>query len=341
MPFEIIRNDITKMDVDAIVNAASTYLKMGGGVCGAIFRAAGIAELQKACDQLAPINTGDAVITPGFRLPAKYIIHTAGPIYIDGRHGEEVLLRSCYENSLKLAKEAGCESIAFPLIASGTHRFPKGKALQVATAAIVDFLLKEEMIIYLVVFDRAAFKISEKLLGKVRAYIDEHYVYTAEELPRLAQERFLDYQVRETTADLKRESCSGILYSAPDHLLSSLDKIVDRLDESFSQTLLKLIDSKGKTDVEVYKKANIDRRHFSKIRSNASYTPSKRTVLALAIALELTLPQTNDLLRRAGYSLSHSSKFDVIIEYFIKNGIYDVFVINQVLFKYDQPLLGG
>jgi O-acetyl-ADP-ribose deacetylase (regulator of RNase III) len=174
MSFEIIRNDITKMRVDAIVNAANTALQMGGGVCGAIFKAAGADKLQKACNELGPIKTGEAVITSGFELPAKYIIHTAGPVYKDGKHNEAELLRACYINSLALAQETGCESIAFPLISSGIYGYPKAEALAIAAASIASFLLNSDMHVYLVVFDQAAVTVSEKLLGEISTYIDKH-----------------------------------------------------------------------------------------------------------------------------------------------------------------------
>lgn len=334
MPFTIIRQDITKMKVDAIVNAANRDLAMGGGVCGAIFKAASIADMQKACALLAPIHTGEAVITPGFRLPAKYVIHTVGPVYRGGQAGEEEQLRSCYLNSLKCAVQNKCESIAFPLISSGIYGYPKGEALSVATLAIQDFLADHDMDVYLAVFDKTAFEVSEKLLGEVASYIDEHYIETHFERRR----ELLDIE-RETI-----EEANMISYNATVEAPTSragIDDLVGNLDESFSQTLLSLIDAKGKTDVEVYKRANLDRRLFSKIRTGKHYTPSKRTAVALAVALELSLDETDDLLERAGYALSHSQKFDVIIEYFIINGKYDIFEINEILFKYDQPLLGG
>jgi len=331
------------MHVDAIVNAANTALQMGGGVCGAIFKAAGADELKAACDKLAPIKTGEAVITPGFRLSAKYIIHTAGPVYRGGSYGEEEQLRSCYLNSLKCAIENKCESIAFPLISSGIYGYPKDKALQVATRAIHDFLDKHDISVYLAVFDKDSFVISEKLVGEVESYIDEHYVSEHRDSRR---SRAL-YEVDIDTEDQRVYDAPMTLYDEYqilDEALrvpTGLDELIGNLDEPFSQTLLRLIDAKGKTDVEVYKRANIDRKLFSKIRTGKGYMPGKRTILALAVALELTLDETEDLLRRAGYALSHSNKFDVIVEYFIANGKYDIFEINQVLFKYDQPLLGG
>lgn len=328
MPFTIVRQDITKMKVDAIVNAANTDLAMGGGVCGAIFNAVGVSDLQTACDKLAPIKTGDAVITPGFKLPAKFIVHTAGPVYRGGKSGEEEQLRSCYLNALERAVENKCKSIAFPLISSGIYGYPKEEALRVATGAIQDFLGEHELDVYLAVFDKAAFAVSEKLLGEVESYIDEHYV-AEHGLPR---RKLLDAE-REALeeADLMQAPIVG----------AGIDDLVGSLDEPFSETLLRLIDAKGKTDVEVYKRANLDRKLFSKIRSNKGYMPSKRTAIALAVALELSLDETDDLLERAGYALSHSQKFDVIVEYFIVSGKCDIFEINEVLFKYDQPLLGG
>ncbi len=339
MPFNIIRQDITKMKVDAVVNAANTRLKMGGGVCGAIFRAAGAEALQAACDKLAPIETGKAVITPGFDLPAKFIIHTAGPIYnMQTAKESERLLRSSYMESLRVAIENRCESIAFPLISGGIYGYPKDQALQVATSAIRDFLKEQDIDIYLVLFDKSAFVIGRELLGDVKSYIDEHYV----ERHEVKRERFLGAESR----TMRKAKASidtlrfGPMYESAD-AAATLDDVIGNLDEPFSDMLLRLIDSKGMTDVEVYKRANLDRRLFSKIRSGKGYMPSKRTAIAIAVALELSLEETEALLKRAGYALSHAVKFDVIVEYFIINGKYDIFQINEVLFEYDQPLLGN
>lgn len=339
MSFVIVRQDITKMNVDVIVNAANTDLQMGGGVCGAIFRAAGERELQAACSKVAPIQIGEAVITRGFGLPAKYVIHAAGPVY---RLQEPVrsreLLRNAYINSLKLATEKGCKSIVFPLISSGIYGYPKDEALEVARLAIEDFLRDHDMEVYLAVFDKSSFQISKALLGDVESYIDQHYVDTH----RVTRRQLLDVE-----EDVLRQAAPNLSAPAPSMAApmampaQGLDDLMENLDEPFSDTLLKLIDKKGKTDVEVYKRANMDRKLFSKIRTGKGYTPKKPTILALAIALELTLPETDDLLERAGYALSHASKFDVIVEYFIVNGKYDIFEINEVLFAYDQPLLGS
>lgn len=337
MPFTIVRQDITKMNVDVIVNAANTALQMGGGVCGAIFNAAGAEDLQKACRLAAPIKTGAAAITPGFALPAKYIIHAAGPVYhYQTREISELLLRSAYTESLKLAAAYHCESIAFPLISSGIYGYPKAEALQVASEAIQDFLADHDMDIYLAVFDKSAFTISKKLMGNVQSYIDTHYAETF----HISRSQLLNVEKDALSTNTCIPDFCAPAMPAP-AAAPSIDDLVENLDEPFSAALLKLIDAKGKTDVEVYKKANIDRKLFSKIRSVKGYTPKKATILALAIALELSLSETDDLLERAGYALSHASKFDVIVEYFITSRNYNIFDINEVLFKYDQPLLGA
>lgn len=336
MPFTIVRQDITKIKVDAIVNAANTTLQMGGGVCGAIFKAAGAFELQVACDKLTPIQTGEAVITPGFRLLAKYVIHTAGPFYSDGKHCEEGLLRSCYTNSLKRAVENSCVSIAFPLISSGIYGYPKAEALRVATSAIQDFLADHDIEVSLVMFDKAAFDVSKKLLGEVKAFIDENYIDDYADSRR--QNRLLQDEM-DALQTAEADAPKSIIFE--EMKTGGLEDLVGDLDEPFAQTLLRLIDFKGMTDVEVYKRANLDRKLFSKIRNNKGYMPSKLTAIALAVALELSLDETDDLLERAGYALSRSQKFDVIIQYFIKSCKYDIFEINEVLFSYDQPLLGG
>lgn len=339
MPFTIIRNDITKVHADGIVNAANTRLQCGGGVCGAIFKAAGAQELQKACDEIGGCEVGKAVITKGFNLPAKYIIHTAGPIWRGGTNDEERLLYSCYKNSLELAKEYNLKSIAFPLISSGIYGYPKDQALRIAMTAISDFLAHNEMQVYLVVFDKTAVVLSERLFNSITQYIDDNYAKRYDRRPRIVEEFPNNAESKaEYDADLIQYSKAF----APDHSRNkSLEELVSKIDESFSQMLLRLIDEKGKTDVETYKRANIDRKLFSKIRSDVDYKPSKRTAIAFAIALELSLDETKDLLRKAGYALSHSSKFDIIIEYFIREGNYNIFEINEALFAFDQSLLGA
>ena len=341
MSFSIVRNDITKMKVHAIVNAANTDLKIGGGVCGAVFNAAGERRLQAACEKLAPIKTGEAVATPAFALPAKYIIHTAGPIYKDGKNGEEELLRSAYINSLNLALEKKCKSIAFPLLSSGAYGYPKEEALHVATEVFRSFLSEHDMDIYLVVFDKSALSISKKLLYEVKSYIDEHYVEECPFSRRSLSERAAEFLEAARPAIPKKHLPTALGGAPVQGLPSVLKEDFFKLDESFSETLFRLIDAKGKDEVEVYKRANIDRKLFSKIRSKKDYTPSKRTVIALAVGLELSIEETDDLLKRAGYALSQSKKFDVIVEYFITNEKYDIIEINTVLFDFDQQLLGA
>lgn len=351
MPFSIVRQDITEMGVDAIVNAANTQLQMGGGVCGAIFQAAGAAQMQAACEKLAPVRTGQAVITPGFSLPARYVIHTPGPVYSRWKKARcRCLLHASYTKSLELAAAKGCGSIAFPLISSGIYGYPKDEALEVAREAVMQFLDSHDMTVYLVVFDKSAFRISQSLLGKVESYIDEHYIDDRYPKEQIRSRQLLETEKEaEAPPSLKGKAPSPQKPSTPRAAafidiaaaMGGIDSLLNHLDEPFSEALLKLIDAKGKTDVEVYKKANIDRKLFSKIRKGKGYTPKKPTILALAVALELTLPETDSLLGRAGYALSHASKFDVIVEYFIVSGRYNIFEINEVLFAYDQPLLGS
>jgi O-acetyl-ADP-ribose deacetylase (regulator of RNase III) len=326
MPLEMVRHDITKMNVDAIVNAANTGLRMGGGVCGAIFSAAGARELQAACDQIGDCKTGEAVITDGFNLDAKYIIHTPGPIWDGGTRQEDALLKACYLNSLELAKNHQCESIAFPLISTGIYGFPKEEALQIAVSAISSFLVNHDMLVYLVVFDKRSFGLTKKLFSSINEYIDEHYVDEAEILFNRNRE---EHYILEQQQDQFQEA----EYSLVD--------LLDQLNESFSDRLLRFIDEKGLTDVETYKRANIDRRLFSKIRNDADYTPKKKTAVAFAIALQLSLAETNELLEAAGYTLSRSSKFDVIIEFFVQQANYNIHEINGALFAFEQPILGA
>jgi len=335
MPLEIVRNDITKMKVDAIVNAANTELKMGGGVCGAIFRAAGTDELQAACDMLGNCPVGHAVLTDAFNLPAKYIIHTPGPIWQGGFKNEAKLLQSSYSRTLELAKQYKCESVAFPLLSTGIYGYPKKEALQIAVSTISTFLLENEMLVYLVVFDKASFGVSQKLFASIHQYIDEYYVDELE--MTFSRARNIELYDAEPIQDRDE------LYDIEDshQVESSLVDLVKQLDESFSERLLRLIDEKGMTDTETYKRANIDRRLFSKIRNDAGYTPKKKTAIAFAIALQLDVDQTIHLLSAAGYTLTHSSKFDVIIEFFIKQAKYNIHEINEALFMFDQPLLGA
>ena len=391
MPFEIIRNDITKMRVDAIVNAANSSLLGGGGVDGAIHRAAG-PELLAECRTLGGCGTGQAKITRGYRLPCRYVIHTVGPIWQDGRHGEKDLLVSCYRRSLELALQYGCESVAFPLISAGVYGYPKEQAFQVASDTIRDFLEDHEMSVTLVVYDPGSYAISRQLHDDIRAYIDDAYVgpdydrlekaRQTSNLPPPHLNSIPDPQIKASVSPRKRKLFD---FSRPgkkkdlfppekeaakepekekpifdhgiaprpleaSHLLweeelgsvsPALQDYLAQLDEGFRDMLLRKIDERGMTDAECYKKANVDRKLFNKIKNQPDYRPGKSTVLAFAVALELPLPETEDMLKKAGFSFSHSSKFDLIVEYFIRNEEYDIYEINDALFAFDQKLLGS
>ena len=326
MPLQIVRNDITRMKVDAIVNAANESLLGGGGVDGAIHRAAG-PELLQECRTLGGCRTGQAKITKGYRLPAQYVIHTVGPVWRGGSHGEQALLVSAYRSSLELALAHHCETVAFPLISSGVYGYPKDQALQVAVDTIGAFLLNHEMTVYLVIFDRAAYTIGSKRFADIAAYIDDRYV----------AEHTAPGEAYRQSALLAPPMAAEPYRAVPE----GLNRALNRLDESFSQMLLRKIDERGMTDAQCYKKANIDRKLFSKIRSDIHYKPSKPTAMAFAVALELPLWEARELLSKAGFAFSHASKFDIIVEYFIAHGNYNIFEINEALFAFDQSLLGG
>ncbi len=375
MPLYIIRNDITKMKVDAIVNAANSSLLGGGGVDGCIHRAAG-PELLAECRTLGGCETGSAKITGAGKLSCKYVIHAVGPRWVDGSHGEKEKLTSCYRTALKLAKEHGCETVAFPLISSGIYGYPKDRALRVAVDTISDFLFENEMTVYIVIFDKKSYQISSRLYADIAEYIDDNYAEAAlgKDRRRTAFVRsrrlqrdsdyndysdysdYSDYHDVDIAADAANEgamcepqACKGSWMGSPAAMSAakgagsfmSLDEALSCIDESFSEMLLRKIDERGMTDAECYKKANIDRKLFSKIRSDRLYKPSKPTAIAFAIALELTPEETKEMLMKAGFALSRSNKFDIIIEYFIRNGNYNIFEINEALFAFDQSLLGA
>ena len=395
MPFEIIRGDIAATKADAIVNTANPSPVIGSGVDTGIHKKAG-PKLLKARKRIGPIPVGEAAITPAFDLDAKFVIHAVGPVWQDGKHGEEALLRRCYDNALALAAKKHCESVAFPLLSAGNDGFPKAAALQIAVSAFSAFLMEHEMRIILVVFDRDAFALSEKLFHSVQSYIDEHYIrqklreeyvvvdgddirraIRRERLSRTGALPPLQTSLRpppeddealwdaapsmspqqappefaKTAPTMPREYAAASsrfedrdasLVAAPmTSAPADLEDLLRQTDAGFSETLLKLIDRTGKKDAEIYKRANIDRKLFSKIRGNPAYKPSKATALAFAIALELDLDETQDFIKRAGYALSHSSKFDIIVEYFILQQNYNVMELNETLFAFDQPLIGA
>ena len=345
MPFEIVRNDITQMTLDAIVNTANPKPLIGSGTDAGIHAKAGPALLEDR-QKIGNIPVGSAAITPGFGLGARYVIHTVGPVWIDGAHGEEKLLRQCYDSALNLAQKHQCQSIAFPLISTGNYGFPKDKALQIAICAFSAFLLEQEMQIYLAVFDRDSFKLSEKLFQSVARYIDENYVQakeTAEYGAAFHRNNRSAYRRRRDIEDMEVcESCAVLEAPRPcAPKAMSLEDMLKQADAGFTETLLRLIDQTGKKDSEVYKRANISKQHFSKIRNNPNYKPTKPTAIALALALELDLDATKDLIGRAGYALTNSSKFDLIIRYFIEQGNYNIIEINMALYEFDQTLLGA
>lgn len=328
MPFSIIRNDITKVKVDAIVHTTNVYLKQGSGTSRAIFLAAGEEELTKACDAIGHCELGESVITEGFRLPAKYIIHAVGPVWIDGEHKEEEVLAKTYRSAIRLAAEKGLASIAFPLISTGNNGFPKQKALQIAITTIYECLMECDLQIYLVLYDKESLDVSRRLFASVDQYIDDHYVTEKDE--SYPDHPVFKHYVNELLQPSYAKRITGIN-------IEELDKDAAK---NFQETLFALIDRRGLKDSEVYNRANIDRRLFSKIRNDAGYTPSKKTVLALAIALELSLEETEDLLMKAGYAFSNCNKRDLVVAYFIENQLYDLYEINLVLAEHSLPILG-
>ena len=275
--------------------------------------------------------TGSAKVTRGYDLPCKYVIHAVGPRWKDGMHGEREQLISCYKTSLALAKERGCASVAFPLISSGIYGYPKDQALRVAVDTISEFLLENDMTVYIVVFDKSAYQIGNKLFADIAAYIDDKYVaaHTDDAAERLRR--------------LSMPEMSAPVFSMPKMatMPATLDEALGQMDESFSEMLLRKIDERGMTDAQCYKKANIDRKLFSKIRADRLYKPSKPTAIAFCIALELPLDEMREMLMKAGFALSHSNKFDIIVEYFVERGNYNVFEINEALFAFDQSLIGA
>ena len=358
MPFEIVRNDITNMEVDAIVNAANPRPIIGYGVDSGVHKKAGN-QLLVARKKIGDIAFGEAAITPAFNLSAKYVIHAVSPIWQDGKKNEAQLLENCYVNSLQLALENKCESIAFPLLSAGNHGFPKDLALQTAINVFSKFLMKHEMQIYLVVFGKQSFALSEKLFHSVQSYIDETYIQekSLEEYGVTNKRDVRELELLQLREAMSRRRKAELEYNiladevceesaeyealAPTAAPRKLEDLMKEIDETFSEALIRLIDQKGLKDPEVYKKANIDRKFFNKIKNNKNYKPSKSTCVAFAIALELNLDETRDLIGKAGYALTHSSKFDIIIEFFILQGNYNMFEINEVLFDFDQPSLGS
>ena len=354
MPLHLVRNDITRIACDAIVNPTNSMLLATGGTDAAVHRAAG-PEMDAFCSVHAECAVGSAICTPGFRLPCRYVFHAVSPVWNGGDRHEAELLAGCYQACFALAEQYHCSSVAFPVIAAGTNGFPKALALQIAMREISAYLLQRDMTIYLLVYDREIFRIGKRIYTDIEEYIDDHYAEALSEsflteAQKSASMPMAGSTLRPKNARRPRPPQSSIPsmphppFAEDAAALCKTDALEERLkhlDESFSQTLLRRIDERGMKDSECYKRANVDRKLFSKIRSDPHYRPSKPTVLAFAIALELSMEDTGDLLRKAGYALSHSNKSDVIIEYFIQTRNYDIFEINEALFYYDQVPLGG
>ena len=376
MAFKIVRNDITKITADAIVNTANPKPKFSSGTDSAVYAAAGADKLLEERKKIGRIEEGEVAVTPAFDLDAKYIFHTVGPIWKGGNYGEAETVKRCYTNCLNKALELELESIAFPLLATGNYGFPKSDALLLATSVFSNFLAENEMDITLVVFDNESFELSGKIFDGINQFINDNYVeekineeyFVCDEAASEPDENAGGRRSRKhgiglfTGRGKRMAESTGMsaplsAEAAPEYKMAgsemlrnnmaalpvkrSLEDVVKNVSETWSESLLRLITERGYTDTEVYKRANVDRKLFSKIRSNKDYQPKKNTAVAFALALRLNLDETKDFLRRAGYAFSPSSKFDLIIEYSIENGVYDLMLINSALFDHDQPQLGA
>lgn len=336
MPFKIIRNDITKVKADIIVNTANPNPVYGGGTDQAIYNAAGIDKLLAERKRSGKISRGDVAVTSAFELNAKYIIHTEGPVWEDGQHGEFDILESCYTKSLKKAIELNCDSIAFPLISTGVYGFPKDVALQIAVSVFSRFLLEHEIQIILVVFDKKSFQLSGKIVGEIDSYIDANYV----KKQRIAEYSRRSLRIREFEPECEEvysRSMSEPIMQAP---MMSLEEELDNIGMSFHDKLFELIDRAGLDNKDVWKHANLDRKHFSKIQCDVNYHPKKKTVMALCIALKLNIEEAKDLMARADWAFSPSSKVDLIVQKAIIDRQYDIMQLNLTLFKYTNQILG-
>lgn len=346
MSFYVVKRDIVSMKTDAIVNAANPRLLEGGGVCGAIFAAAGADAMRAACAALAPIGTGDAVLTPGFQLPAKWVIHTAGPVYEGGASGEAALLRRSYRECLRLARSHHMKSIAFPLISAGIYGYPREEAFQIAEETINDFLKKCDMEVYLCLYPEAPQDTS--IPAQLDDFLRAQGILPESPIPPAVADAYfeLSYRPKKTDSAALEVQKESVRHSEPVYeagiyadISEDLRHIIKALDAPFSEKLLRLIDAKGMTDPEVYNAAYIDRRLFNKMKS-PNYRPRKDTVLALAFGLRLTLEEANALLCAAGYALTPASKTDMICTYFLTRHMYDVAIVNSYLLDYDQKPLG-
>ena len=376
MPFKIVKNDITKMKVDAIVNTANPRVNVGRGVDEAIYKAAGWRRLFREREKIGPMQRGTAAITPAFKLPAKYIIHTVGPKWdpADVEHGKKQL-RDCYDNSLSLAMEHGVKSIAFPLISTGSYSFPKELGLEIAYETISKYLYVSDMDVYLVVYDDEAFELSKKLTDDIDEFIDKHYV---DEHKKDNQEVFWNYSNEYFDACEMALPDEQPSYKAPaagrmkpsnapfigrvespmapipekqapkmpakkDTIsfkeYTSLDDLLKHSGETFQERLFRYIDKSGLSDVEVYKRANLSKQTFSKIKQTG-HIPKKKTIFALALSMKLSIDETKDLLESAGQAFSPSDKIDLVIQYCMYHDIYSIFDVERILFdKFGETLV--
>ena len=341
MPFLMIRNDITKVAADAIVNPANRNLLQGSGTSRAIYQAAGEQELTASCEAIGRCDLGRAVCTPAFGLPAKYIFHAVCPAWHGGGFGEAEQLAGAYHSALKLAAEYHCESVAFPLLSSGNYGYPKEQAFRIAVDIITQYVMEHDLTVYLVLYDRHSLAVSRKLSASVEEYIDDHYVAQNDESYEFDRWR---RESAERRRRLEEEAAPVLEAAAPPAApmaARSLEHLMDNLGESFTTRLLRLIDERGLKDSTVYKQSNISRQHFSKIQCNRDYNPKKKTVLAFAVGLHLSEDETIDLLQSAGYAFSDGSKRDWIVRYCLEHKIYNINQVNTLLFEYDQEQLGA
>ncbi len=351
MPFQIIRNDISKMQVEAIVNTANSLPGYGEGIDRAIYEGAGEGALLAERRKIGAIKPGSSALTSAYRLPAKYIIHTVGTAWQGGGAGEEDIVRSCYRSVFRLALDYQIKSLAFPLLASGHYGFPKGIALRIALSEVERFMAAHDLELYLVVFDEKAFSLSGELYGDIESYISEHYA--AEKVKPLSLRKMVtrvgehlrgfsdDLPYREEQEAFLQSTCERKEPQAPQApVKKSLAAALENLDKTFMELVFSFADAKGISDTAVQKRANLDRKAFSKLKCGTTKKPSKSTALALAITLELNLDDTRDLLSRAGFALSPCSKQDIIVRYFIEREIYDIYAVNVALFEHGEGLLG-
>ena len=347
------------MDTEAIVNTASPEVSVGAGCDSAVYKAAGQEELLSyRREHIGRVPEGEAFLTPGFGLRVKYIIHAVSPFYRDGTRGEEEKLRSCYRKSLALAKENGIRSIAFPLISTGSFGYPKEEGMRIAVDEIAAFLLKNAMDIFLVVFDTGSTLLGAKITPDLETYIDHNYVKEKreEEYGELESAGSGISRRRERNLAAKNLPCplTGAAAASMASVMaepldpsfdfeeqheSRLEERMQHLSDTFSQYLLYLIREKKMENAEVWKRAIVDKKVFSKLKSHPDYHPQKLTALCLCVGAKLNLDETKDLLARAGYALSPCDKTDIIFSYFIENGIYDMIELDIQLEEHGLPCI--